>query len=318
MRKQTIWLIIAASLIVIGGVIFVMAMSAHGWDFKGLSTTAYETNIHTIAEEYHDITVITDTAHVTLKPSDTTTVTCYEASNAKHTVSVVDGVLTVKLVNKKQWYEYIGIHFRTPTLTLAVPQGTYGALTVTASTGDVTIPREFTFENVDITESTGAATVEASVTGQMKLHASTGAVCVSNAAVGALDLRVSTGVVTVKNVTCAGDARVVVSTGKTTLDDVTCRSLYSEGSTGDLTLKNVVAAETFSLERSTGNITFDNADAAEIAAKTDTGDVTGSLRTEKVFITETDTGRVEVPKTITGGRCEITTDTGDIRMTVIE
>ena len=36
----------------------------------------------------------------------------------------------------------------------------------------------------------------------------------------------------------------------------------------------------------------------------------------KVFITETDTGKVEVPKSVTGGRCEIETDTGDIQITV--
>ena len=32
--------------------------------------------------------------------------------------------------------------------------------------------------------------------------------------------------------------------------------------------------------------------------------------------TKTDTGRVDVPKTVEGGRCEITTDTGDIKITV--
>ena len=49
---------------------------------------------------------------------------------------------------------------------------------------------------------------------------------------------------------------------------------------------------------------------------TSTGEVTGSLRSEKVFITRSDTGRQDVPKSVTGGRCEITTDTGDIEITV--
>ena len=49
---------------------------------------------------------------------------------------------------------------------------------------------------------------------------------------------------------------------------------------------------------------------------TDTGDVRGSLLSEKVFIVNTDTGRKEVPDTITGGRCEITTDTGDVKITI--
>ena len=37
---------------------------------------------------------------------------------------------------------------------------------------------------------------------------------------------------------------------------------------------------------------------------------------DKVFLTETDTGKVDVPKSITGGRCEITTDSGDITVEV--
>ena len=49
---------------------------------------------------------------------------------------------------------------------------------------------------------------------------------------------------------------------------------------------------------------------------TDTGNVKGSLLSEKVFIVSTDTGKKQVPNTITGGRCEITTDTGDIIISI--
>ena len=77
-----------------------------------------------------------------------------------------------------------------------------------------------------------------------------------------------------------------------------------------------IASENFSVKRSTGNVKFNDCDAAEIYVKTDTGDVTGSLLSDKVFIANSDTGRIDVPKTVTGGRCEIDTDTGDIRITV--
>lgn len=61
---------------------------------------------------------------------------------------------------------------------------------------------------------------------------------------------------------------------------------------------------------------FNHCDAETICVNTDTGSVTGTLLTDKVFIIETDTGSVDVPKSITGGRCEITTDTGNIRITI--
>ena len=81
-------------------------------------------------------------------------------------------------------------------------------------------------------------------------------------------------------------------------------------------LENVIAAEGFSLVRSTGDIAFDGCDAAELLVETDTGDVTGSLLSEKVFFVTTATGKKEVPETVTGGKCKITTDTGDVTITI--
>lgn len=61
---------------------------------------------------------------------------------------------------------------------------------------------------------------------------------------------------------------------------------------------------------------FDGSDAAEIYVRTSTGSVKGTLLSEKVFITETSTGSVSVPKTVTGGKCEIRTSTGDIQIEI--
>jgi hypothetical protein len=41
------------------------------------------------------------------------------------------------------------------------------------------------------------------------------------------------------------------------------------------------------------------------------------LYSEKIFFTETDTGDIRVPKSTSGGVCEIKTDTGDITFTII-
>ena len=81
-------------------------------------------------------------------------------------------------------------------------------------------------------------------------------------------------------------------------------------------MTNLVAEDNISVERTTGFVKLEKCDAAELYIKTDTGDVKGTLLSDKVFITKTDTGHIEVPKTITGGRCEISTDTGDIRINV--
>ena len=101
------------------------------------------------------------------------------------------------------------------------------------------------------------------------------------------------------------------------MTDVTCGSLRSEGSTGDMIMQNVIVGGSMRIERSTGDIKMTACDAAEIEIETDTGSVTGTLLTEKVFIASSDTGRVSVPETVTGGRCKITTDTGSIKIEIV-
>ena len=150
------------------------------------------------------------------------------------------------------------------------------------------------------------------------IAASTGDIYAEGISASSLDLTVSTGNVTVSSVTCEEDITIGVSTGKTYLTDVACKNLTSTGSTGDISLKNVISTENISVERSTGDITLDRSDAAELFIMTSTGDVEGSLLTNKVFIIKTDTGRINVPNSITGGRCEITTDTGDIKISILE
>lgn len=315
-RRAKIWLVIAASLVVLGLTIFAAVMTVNHWDFTKLSTAKYETNAYEVSEGFSNISMETDTADILFVPSDDgiCKVICYEQKNMKHSVDVQDGTLMINAVDDREWYEYIGITLGTPKVTVYLPETEYVLLMIKESTGDVEIPKDFKFESIDISVSTGDVKSFVSASEVIKIKTSTGDIRVENASAGTLDLSVSTGNVNVSGVACEGDVKINVSTGKTNITDTACKSVTSTGSTGDLSLKNVIAAEKFSLERSTGDVKFDGADAAEIFVKTDTGDVTGSLLTDKVFITQTDTGSIDVPQTVAGGRCEITTDTGDIRI----
>lgn len=319
MRKKTkIWLVIATALVVVGCVIFGGVMTMLQWDFTKLSTVKYETNDYEIDENYKNISIVTDTADIVFMPSQNSksSIVCHEQKNVKHSVTVKDDTLVISVVDTRKWYEYIGINIGTPKITVYLPNAEYEKLFIKESTGDVAIPNNFSFESMDISTSTGDVKNDASASESIKIKTRTGNIRVENISAEALDLSVSTGEITVCDVTCQGDVKIHVSTGKTKLTDIACKNLTSSGNTGDISLKNVIATEKFSLERSTGDVKFDGCDAAEISVKTDTGDVTGTLLSEKVFLAETDTGRVEVPKTATGGRCEITTDTGDIRIKI--
>ena len=313
-----VWLMIAASLVLIGCIIFAEVMSMLKWDFSKLSTVQYQTNTYKISETFDSISITTDTANIVFAVSNdgTCKVECYEEEKAKHSVTVQDGTLVIKLTNNKHWYDHIGINIRSPKITVYLPETEYTTLLIREDTGDIAIPKDFSFQNVDISLSTGDVDLWASASETVKIKGSTGNIRVQNISAGSLEITVTTGKVTASGVNCAGNITVNVSTGKGNLTDICCKNLTSSGDTGDISLKNVIAQERFSIQRSTGDVTLDGCDAAEISVETDTGSVVGSLLTGKEFITETSTGKIDVPKTTTGGLCKIKTETGNIKITI--
>lgn len=311
-----IWLIVGASLVLIGAIIFGGVMMALDWDFSKISTVKYETNEYAINDSYKNIKVITDTADITFIPAENTKVVCYEETKIKHSVTVKDDTLVIEANDTRKWYEYIGITFGSPKITVYIPAGEYGALTINASTSDTGISKEFKFESIDISQSTGNVKCFASANGDIKIKTSTGHITVENITTSSLNLAVTTGDIVVSDTKCVGDLSVKVSTGKTKLENVKCNDVISTGSTGDFILTNVIADKNIDIKRTTGDIKLNGCDASELVIVTDTGNVKGTLLSDKVFITKTDTGSIKVPETLSGGKCKITTDTGDIKIEI--
>jgi DUF4097 and DUF4098 domain-containing protein YvlB len=282
------------------------------------SSGTYETNVHAVNAEFEHISIKTDTANIAFLPSDDgmCRVVCHEEEKKKHSVEVKDGTLTVEVVNDKEWYDYIGINIDSPKVTIYLPEAKYSSLVIEGSTGDIEVSKNFEFKSIYISLSTGNVNCYASTLEDIKIVSSTGNVCAESLSASAIDIIVSTGEVTVLDIMCDGDVTIGVSTGDAHLTNVVCKNLISTGSTGNISLKSVICKENISIERSTGDITLENSDAAELFITTDTGNVTGSLLTDKVFILKTNTGRIDVPDSIIGGKCKITTDTGDIKISI--
>ena len=278
-RTATLWLIAAVLLIVIGLGIFASAMWGLKWDFTALSTESYETNVYVIPEDFTNISIIDTTADVTfISVADgDASVTLREESTAKHTVTVEDGTLRIENTGEKPWYQHIGIHFDTPSITVAIPKKQYGSLSVQITTGDIALS---------------------------DLNAET------------LNLNTSTGSIRISDTSCTGDAAIHVTTGRVCASNLRLESLTSTGNTGDVSLENVLAASSISIRRTTGDISLDRSDAGELHIQTNTGSVTGSLLSDKFYITKTTTGEIDTPESIPGGICRIETTTGDIRITV--
>lgn len=299
MNKTKSLIIIGTALVLVGLIIFLGVMSAINWDFSRLSTNKFQTATFEITDNFENVSITTNTADISFERStdNKCKVVCYEHQTQPHTVNVQNGTLFVNVTDTRKWYEYIGINFSTPKITVYLPQTKYSALLIKESTGDVKIQNGFEFEKVDISLSTGDVYFNGAVSQNVIIS-------------------LSTGDVTVNGSTCSGDFQVNVTTGDVEVKNLKSKNFSSNGNTGDIKLEDVIIGENMLIKRTTGDVYIQRCDAKNILITTDTGDVKGSLLTEKIFLTHTDTGFVNVPQTTSGGKCEITTDTGDIKISI--
>ena len=313
------WLIAATLFVVIGlGAIFALLAFFAGWDFLKLSNVIYDDNVYEISEEFANISINTDTADIVFVQSKDgkCKVVCHEKKNMKHSVEAMDGNLSINLVDTRKWYEYIS-WFEFSKITVYLPKEEYASLLIDENTGDVEISNSFKFESICVSVSTGDIKCFASAEDLIKISTSTGDISVENISTASLDLSVSTGDIKITNVNCTDGISACISSGDTSASNVKCSSFVSTGTTGDISLNSVIATGGFNIERSTGDVKFDKSDASEVFVKTSTGDVNGSFLSNKIFVTSTSTGNIDVPKSTSGGVCEINTSTGDIKISIV-
>ena len=318
MSRKRKWIVAALVLLGLGVFICGFSFVASGFNFGNLSAAKYITETHTIENDFRDIKIDVNTEKVVFSLSDDETcrVVCFEDEKDTCDVRVDGQTLIIDKPDRHKWTWYIGIFTYSPEITVYLPETVYGELTMDTDTGDVIIPGDFSFDSITAASDTGDISCDATAKGNIRIETDTGHISVSGLSASGMELKSDTGDMKLSEISLSEELGITEQTGDVTMGNVSCRNFTSKGDTGGLTMENVVASGEFNLRRDTGDIIFDWSDAETIYVETDTGDVKGSLLTEKVFITETDTGGVDVPKTITGGRCEITTDTGDIRIEI--
>ena len=299
MSKKNKTLIITATVFLIAGlIIFISASASVNFDFSKFSTKKYITNTYKISEDFENISIDVNTPEITFVPSVSgeCQIKIYDEEKVEYSAAVQNGTLKITANDTRKWYQHIGIYVETPALTVYLPEKNYTLLSVDTNTGDINIPDNYSFESVTVNSDTSDIYCSAKVSENIKISVNTGYVELDDLNTKQIDLS--------------------TSTGEIELEDVTCGELLIKTHTGNINLDNVIAEKNITADSSTGNINIKDSDANEIIFQTDTGNVTGCLLSGKEFITDTSTGNVNVPNSTGSGKCEITTGTGNIKISV--
>lgn len=248
--------------------------------------------IYTIEENYKGINIVGKTLDINVYLSNENKIVYTENKKVTIETKVVDGVLNVKQNDNLKFYDML-FNFTHFNVDLYLTSNLIDSLNIESKTGDIEINNGFTFSDVDIVNSTGDIELKANVTNN-------------------LSVKNSTGDIEIENINVGGNVMLEASTGDIELHNVNCNKLDVKVSTGDTDLFNVIVNGDLNMKGSTGNVKLDGFDANNIYIEVSTGNVRGTIISDKVFNARSETGKVRVPETYSGGICKIITSTGNI------
>ena len=307
-------LALASSIILLGTMAFALTGCSDSPFVKALQNASDKAK--NITATFDGIEIVSDTADLTIVPADECKIEYTTHKRITYSTEVENGVLKIKLEDSRHWFEKMFSLGDSSKLTVYLPAGEYSSLTIKQATGDINVPADYKFGNVNIKLSTGDTKFSASASEAIEMCTSTGDITLENVSCGSLKTKVSTGKTTLTNVAVAGDAAITVSNGKSYLTDVKCTNFTSTGDTGNINMTSLIASERIDITRTTGDVYFGGCDAAEIYVETKTGDVKGTFLTDKIFQVYTNSGKIDVPECWEGGKCKITTTTGKIEISI--
>lgn len=313
---------IAALCTAAGAFLSFSALAALDFNYFELGTMDTAENTYVLAETFTNITVNGAECDVRLLPSEdgTCTVVCSETNRIAHTVTVENNTLTIERTDDRKWYEHIGFmwSYRGPIEVLVcLPERTYENLAIQTASGTVEVPDDFSFARAEVDGVSGDIRFEAAVRGDLFIRNVSGGIKINGTNPENLTVRSTSGSVTVDSVEVAAGFSSENVSGSQKVSHVTCQSAAASSISGGVAFSDLIASESIRMESVSGRLDLTRCDADTLWLKTVSGSVTGTLCTGKRFVTSTASGRVSVPDTVTGGRCEAETVSGDIQLDVI-
>ena len=299
------------------------ALASLDFNFFEMGTMESVTNTHVVTEDFTSIRVWGAECDVRLIPSEDAacTVLCNETDRITHTVAVKNGVLTIERTDNRKWFEHIGFmwHYWGPIEVIVyLPERAYEDLYIRTASGSVEIPDVFSFTHAEVEGISGDIRFAAKVKEALLLKAVSGDIQVGGINPQALTVESTSGKVIVDSVDVSTAFSCNTISGRQEISHLTCESATANSTSGSVIASDLIASESIRMEAVSGSLKLTRCDADTLWLKTVSGSVTGTLCTEKVFVTHTTSGSIHVPDTVAGGTCEVNTVSGRISLDVLD
>ncbi len=216
------------------------------------------------------------------------------------TVEVTGGTLRIESTEFPVRNGFLSFGFfedKKQKIEVSLPAGEYESLQIATVSGDVEIPKDFSFGgDFSIESVSGDAALEPGKCGDFSYTSVSG------------DLRL--------NRTSCGSVRIATTSGDLKLNGVDAGGkLTVETISGEISLKAVRADDT-DLGTTSGDVTLDDLDTGSLKVGTVSGDVTGTLASDIRIKADSTSGTIRIPDTLkdSGSSNTVTTVSGDISL----
>jgi DUF4097 and DUF4098 domain-containing protein YvlB len=312
-KALSIILAIGLILLLVGGIIFVITMSALGWDFNKISGISSADQTYTEAEatknlvikfESTDIDVVFD--ETAEKISITYPQKTLKNGNKYNEITIVEKDGTLQISEKVYWYRaWLLFNFNNSKVTVRIPASRALDFSVKSDNGNICFFETGSFNSLKAETNNGNITTKPGAkisAGSTKMYTDNGDVKITN--FNALSLELET------------------DNGEIYLSDVEIAEKFTATtSNGDIELRGKLSAQKVDIETDNGEVEAKSGliDAKEIILSTDNGDIEATLAGKKedysVSIDKNHTSDSNISNNATGvRRLEIEVDNGDIEI----
>lgn len=293
-------LLVALVMIITGAAIFLVAFAIAGFNFENLSTEKIATQNVEIKEQFQRISICSYEYDLMLfKSEDEKCRVVFTGNEKQLLVCNVEGTeLIIDLHDTRKWYEKMEYAFQKDMgISVFLPEKEYDALFANSYSGGIGIDNDFTFDEANI-------------------ETSSGNIEVSGMTAEKLDIQSYSGKIDISEISATDKINIGTQSGAISAGNVNASNIAVNSYSGKVNLENSVAETLLSVETTSGNVIFNNCDAGEISVNTYSGSVSGTLLSDKIFLTSTHSGSINVPTSSGTEKCTINTSSGNIKINV--
>ena len=280
MKKSTkISLLVSLVMVLVGAIIIFISLLGVGFDIKKFSNMTFEKKVYDITESFNEIRItdFTDNIEVHLSGDDKCRIICYDNEKIYHEFNVNNnGHLMIFARDDRAWYEKIGIFYKENNkLQIYVPDYFYEEIYAQTLNGDITVPKDFTFNNAHLSTTNGKINLDANIIQNLTAETPNGDIVLNGELNGKIHALTTNGKIIANNIKNADWADFTTTNGNIELD-------------GDVIRQ-------FEAHSVNGSIKFGDVISDRIYMNTVNGSITGTVPANKSCMGKSTNGTVNIP-----------------------